>query len=144
MPAEIVDLDALVPDDIEFKYQGKTYTLPGDIETERVFQLFKLFRELLDAQQGTDVDPEDVVAAVANVKRVLLELFQQRDPELKEVPFGVSALPIVMQRLLQRLGVNVSEDGEASPPVGKVPKVVANRAQRRKRSPAKKSAASST
>jgi hypothetical protein len=141
MPAEIVDLDALVPDDIEFHYQGGTYVLPGDIATERVFQLFKLFKELLEAQKGDDVDPEDVVKAVSSVKRVLLELFQQRDPELKEVPFGTSALPIVMQKLLQRLGVSIDEAGEASPPDGKATE---NRATRRRQSRTKKSPASST
>lgn len=138
--AEIINLDELVPEDVIFKYQGKEYVLPGDISTEAVFKLFKFFREMLAAQKPAegedDIDTKEVEDSVKKLKAELLSLFQERDPDLKEVPFGVSSMPIVMETLLKKLGVEITDEGnppaeaakkektggKMSPPKGKVKK----------------------
>lgn len=120
--AEIINLDELVPEDVVFKYQGKEYVLPGDISTESVFKLFKFFREMLEAQKPKDdeeLDTKEIEDTVTKLKAELLILFQERDPSLKDVPFGVSSMPIVMQTLLAKLGVEVTEEGNPTEEEGK-------------------------
>lgn len=114
--AEVINLDELVPEDIEFRYRGETYTLPGDLSVEDVFRMFELFQTFASTQGKGK--PEDAMKAVETLLAELLRLFQVRDPDLEgPLPFGVKALPIIMQKLLGQLGINVSaDDPPPSPP----------------------------
>ena len=124
--AEIIDLDALVPPDIIFKYQGRDFTLPGDISTEAVFGLFRMYQELQTAQTEESEDQAEELTRIVNrILDMLLGLFKVRDPKLEgPLPFGVKALPIVMQNVLERLGVEVAATDPLPPParIGRTPK----------------------
>lgn len=116
--AQIVDLDALVGGDLVFKYGGEELKIPGDISTERVFEVFHAFKELHDvAEEGK---PEEVERANTLIREQLLKLFQIRQTEMTELPFGIKTTPIVIQEILKQLGVNIREEGDAEEETGKV------------------------
>lgn len=110
MPTQIVELDDLVPDAIDFRYQGKSYILPGDITVETTFQLQKLLTALAEAE----ADPKKTAQQeklTLEVEQVLLGLFRQADPELASLPFGVIGFQHVLTFLLTKLGFG----GQAEP-----------------------------
>lgn len=123
---EIRDLDDLVPEDVEYRYRGKTYTLPGDIDVEHTYRLVKLLGKSgeLEAAQfaGETVFEEKPIlearqALDEQVANELLELFQQSDPELAALPFGVTAMRFVLVDVLKALGFEfVPVEDEARPP----------------------------
>lgn len=110
MCAEIVNLDDIVGGDLTFMYGGKELKIPGDISTKKVFEIFNAFRELSDVQE--DGDPEKIQAANDLINAQLLKLFQIREPEMDELPFGIKTMPIVIQEILKLLGVNVRDEEE--------------------------------
>lgn len=115
--ANIVDLDALVGGDLTFKYGGDSLKIPGDVSTQQVFEIFQAFSDL---QKVTDEgDPQKLEEATKLIHDTLLKLFQVRQPEMQELPFGVRTLPIVIQEILKVLGVGVDlgdGEGDAGPP----------------------------
>lgn len=112
--ADIVDLDALVGGDLVFKYGGEELKIPGDINTQRVFEIFNAFQELHGVTE--EGDPAEIERANALIREQLLKLFQIRQPEMEELPFGIKTTPIVIQEILKLLGVNVRDEDEDSPP----------------------------
>ena len=110
--AEIIDLDELVPDDIVFKYRGQQYTMAGDIDTETVFRLFRMYAEFAEENEDADAAERTTI----KVKEFLLQLFQQRMPDLEALPFGVKSMPLVMQQVLSGLGVDATADPPPPPP----------------------------
>jgi hypothetical protein len=146
--AEVVDLDALIPDDIEFKHRGKSYMIPGDIPTQEVFKLYKLYLQLAEAETSEDADADAQEAATDRVKEGLLSLFQVLQPDMKQLPFGAMSLTIVLQTILLKLGV-VQQAQEASPTGLTQPNRAARRASTKKpgstgRTQKKRTATSST
>lgn len=132
---EIVDLDELVPDDIEFRYRDKSYLLPGDPPNEVVLALVKHYERMLSDvifdEEGTSDDrtkdeiEAEVEAAIEATKAVLLGLFQLNDPELTEWPFGMYSTQHVARHVLLQLGILrlVDEkDGDGDPPTIPTPK----------------------
>jgi hypothetical protein len=126
MPTQIVELDALVPDDIEFRYQGGKYVLPGDISVETTFRIQKLLLALNAAEQAA-VGAEDEklkAEAIADQERLTLEveelllgLFRQRDENLESLPFGVVGFQHVLSLVLVKLGFgDVPVEDDAGPP----------------------------
>jgi hypothetical protein len=112
---QIVELDELVPDDVVFRYKGTDYPIPGDIDVETTFRLLKLFQRAAEAEGSTDLDAREQVNI--EVRDALLGLFQQRDPDLAELPFGVIAFRHVLSEVLQAMGlVFVAGDGEGEGP----------------------------
>src|SRR4051812_9427380 len=115
--ARIINLDELVPEDVEIRYRGGTYMLPGDVSTETIFKLFELYRTLASGVE--DEDPAAVMARLrdrfGDIEAELLSLFRQRQPELEAPPFGLSALGAVLRVILAHLGINIPE-GSAPPP----------------------------
>lgn len=65
--AKVTDLDALLPDDLEFKRGDTVYTVPGDLPIETVLQLFKLWAEInqqtVEQQQRIELEAAAQVAA---------------------------------------------------------------------------------
>lgn len=129
--AKEIDLDALIPDDLEFHYRGETYTIPGDVDTETVLRMFRMFQLLLEtrdlAQGAADADAKKFGAkidkAYEEINSILLTLFQVNQPHLTALPFGVAAMPHVIAGVLQLLGVTAdpltgesSEESTTSPP----------------------------
>src|SRR5581483_1330813 len=124
--AEVVDLDQLIPDDVEFKHRGKTYRVPGDIPTKQVFELYRLYQDLAEAETSTEADADAQERATEKVKDGLLRLFRVLQPELEELPFGAMSLTIVLQTILLKLGV--VQQAIDAPPTSLAPP---NRAARR-------------
>lgn len=118
MCAKIVNLNELVGDDIVFEYgnPAKRYAIPGDIEVEKVFELFEMFANVsrINAKK-----PDAIIGEVRQkfeeIQARLLALFQQRDPKLKSLPFGIRGTGIVLRTVLADLGVNVSEESPTRP-----------------------------
>lgn len=111
--AQIIDLNELVPQDITIRYgtPAKDYKLPGDISTEMVFRLFEM-RQALASIDATD--PVKIVEAMkarfGDIEAELLTLFQQRNPAMKSLPFGIRAMGAVLAVVLGQLGLTVTED----------------------------------
>lgn len=108
--AEIIKLDELVPEDIIFVYQGKEYTVPGDLDTETVFRIFKHLRAVLELRETREADgsipgEDEIKRAAKSLHDLLLDIFKVRDPDLESLPFGAKSLPIVTEAVLSRLGV---------------------------------------
>lgn len=128
MCAQIVDLNELVPEDIIVRYgkPAKDYRLPGDIPTKTVFGLFKMFQEI--SAGVTDGDAATVVSTLderfAQIEGAVLALFQQRDPKLKELPWGIRGTGEVLKVILGELGLKVT----AANPTPPTPKRTAKRA----------------
>jgi hypothetical protein len=47
---DVIDLDAVVPDDHLFKYRGREWRLPGDIDVDTVANLVKITNNLAKAE----------------------------------------------------------------------------------------------
>lgn len=138
MTTEIIELDPLVPDEIEFRYQGKSYVLPGDVSVETTFQLQRLLVQLAAAEEDAlnnsngALDRQEKLTL--QVEGVLLELFKQKDPDLESLPFGTYGFRVVLATVLTKLGFGEAE-APPDPPKG---------ATIKKKPPAKKSRRSNT
>lgn len=110
--AQIVNLDELVGGDLVFKYNDQDYKIPGDVSTAKVFEMFQAFSEL----QGMTLteDEEGIARAQELINSTLLSLFQVRQPDMEELPFGVRTLPIVIQEIMKLFGVDIVDDGDGS------------------------------
>lgn len=143
--AKIVNIDQMIPEDVEIVYRGKTYTIPGDVDGETVFTLLNQFRALAilgaESREGEDVTKK-LDTAAKKLNELLLGLFQITDPELKELPFGTKSLPLVVREILVSFGL-VQEDDAADPPkrATSIPKTRKPSSARAKR-PAKSRSAS--
>lgn len=132
---QIINLDELVPEAIEFVYQKETYLLPGDIDTETTFKL----EQLLIETTNTEVDlllaqgvllaaakPAAItkarklfndaksrqVAATLKTEAEVLALFKVNHPDLEKLPFGAAGLKVVLAHLLVKLGFATPGDEE--------------------------------
>lgn len=111
--ARIIDLDAVVPEDIEFTYRGETYAIPGDIDVEQTFRIIRMFEEAQAAEANSaPIDERERLNLV--IRDELLELFRVRNPDLADLPFGTIAYQHVLVTVLGQLGLQVV--GEPTPP----------------------------
>jgi hypothetical protein len=118
--ARIIDLDAVVPEDIEFNYRGDTFAIPGDIDVEQTFRIIRMFEEAQTAEEeGASLDVRERLNLI--VRDELLALFQVRDPELIELPFGTIAYQHVLVTVLTQLGLQVMSPEAVNPPTPKTP-----------------------
>jgi hypothetical protein len=108
--ATIVDLNALIPEDVVIRYgrPPKDYAIPGDISTETVFRLFDMY-EKLKVVEGDDAIT-GLKAGLRELEAELLELFRVRDPKLQTLPFGLTGLGHVIRTVLGQLGLQVTEN----------------------------------
>jgi hypothetical protein len=100
----IIDLDALVPEDLEFRYRGESYLVPGDIDGEAAWGLVKLYQEGLAAQEKGSSEQQ---AADALIQQALLALFRVRQPDLERLPFGLRGSAVVLAEVLVLLGFEI-------------------------------------
>lgn len=120
--SNITHLDELVPNDIVFEFDGKQYTAPGDPLVPLVYKLLRVYNDanliqtrgldddgqVVDMEQMASLDEKE--AADGSIQQVLLELFQQRMPDLEALPFGQTAFQAVLRRLLLAYGLLVIVD----------------------------------
>jgi hypothetical protein len=123
VPTQIIELDPLVPDAIEFRYQGKSYTLPGEVSVETTFRLQKLLVALRKAEVEAGAEKNGAVdqqeKLTLEVEDLLLGLFKQTDPDLERLPFGAIGFQHVLAHLLIKLGfaeVEVEDPTKTEPP----------------------------
>jgi len=116
--AEIINIDDLIPPDIELQYRGASYTIPGDLDTETVLRVFETFRQVLalSSAGAGEVKTADIKKASETLRDLLLGVFQIRNPELTSLPFGSTSTPIVVQHLLRSLGVDLFGENEETTP----------------------------
>lgn len=130
MAGNIVNLNDLVPGLEGTTFQitradgaTESYTVPGDLDTETVFEFLKLFEDMVEfqsrAQQLRADAGEDVEAnaqAIAetleslrrlndSVKEKLLAVFQLANPDLKVLPFGAATTMVVLGKVLEMMGI---------------------------------------
>jgi hypothetical protein len=146
LPSEIVDLDKILPDDIEFVFDKETYRLSAkNIRFEQALLLGRLVGELgtaevkLNSPKVTKKDWDEVERVTGQVQEILLELFKVRHPDLERLPFGTQAFSHVLARVL--IAINYAAAVEEGAAAANPP----NRATRRaaKKSPRSNSSQSS-
>lgn len=106
--AEIIEVDALVPDDMEFRFRGGTYTLPGDISVTDTFRMQKLIVALAQAEEAENLPEQERLTL--EVEAFLLGLFRLRNPELESLPFGSRGFTVVLGVILTKLGFGVPDE----------------------------------
>lgn len=104
MPTEIIDLDDLLEKPKRVKLAGKVYTLPPEIPAP-------LYLQMKAANQAREegVDSPAEQDRVEIVYGEVLELFQQHQPELEELPVGI----VQVFRIIPR--VYMAEESDAAP-----------------------------
>lgn len=115
--AQIINLNELVPEDIIIQYGTPIvdYRLPGDMDVEAVFRLFEMFRALSVTEGDGDEVFDQLKTRFGDIRLELLRLFQQRQPELTELPFGIRGTGALLRVILGQLGVNVTEETPTPP-----------------------------
>lgn len=129
MPSNVTNLDDIVGGDHAFIYRETEYLIPGDPQTETVFEFLKLYDDLLEAQQAALTDDpskeglagkrEDVERLILTIRAKLLVLFQELNPDMKTLPFGHRSTMIVMTRVLGLLGVTIEQVPDPPAPAPK-------------------------
>ena len=104
--SKIINLDELLPEDLQFAYQGETYAIPGDITIEQVFRFYDLFdkmREEMAADDSPEAKAKQGKSAVERLQEELLRVFQIRQPHLETLPFGIRGTATVVSHILASL-----------------------------------------
>lgn len=158
MAGNIVNLGDLVPgiegttfhlpkgEDADGNPIVETYYVPGDLDSETVFEFLGLFESMsemmIERKRLVDEAGDDLVKQrdatreiLANMKKLnediqakLLPIFQLSDPDLKSLPFGAQATSVVLGIILEMMGLAVPiADGDLPLP----PTEGTNRQQRR-------------
>lgn len=112
---KVVDIDAVVPDAIGFRIDGEIYELPGDIPVPTYLQLAELF----DRVDDRDTAGEDRAAAMQDIYDLLLELFQDRNPNLDTIPVGPRRAAVIVMALYN--GDGEEQEPEEAPKARKRP-----------------------
>lgn len=115
--ARIIDIDALLPDDIELVIGGETYTIPGDVPAPDVLRLMQAARHVQDvAEQG---DAEQVIQASVHLHDLVVGMIRRRHPGV-DIQLGQRGLRAVVVGILEAFGMIEADDdgagGEAVPP----------------------------
>lgn len=132
--SNIVNLNEIVPglETVVFKYNDRTFEVPGDLPSKTVFEFLALFDDLLGFQKDAadavaSQDPEKVLEVrqklqeiTTTIEQALLKVFQIRQPELKEWPFGSRSTVPILGAVLAGLGIGGSAVAEdPTPPAPK-------------------------
>ena len=110
--ARVINLDEIVPEDIEFSFRGENYAIPGDIDVDTTFDLVGIFGRFAEAEAAGDT--EAMRAVNKELEGKLLRLFQLKDPGLESLPFGVIGYRHVLQAVLEAVGLQIVE-GDPTP-----------------------------
>lgn len=101
----IIDLDTLVPDDVDVVVNGETFRLPGDIPVETMLQV-----EAATQRLNTVTDQEEGQDALGGLYDAVLDLFRIRQPDLDSVPIGLKQCVLLIGQLY------AVEDSAPDPP----------------------------
>jgi hypothetical protein len=110
----IVKLDEILGEDIVFDTREEQYVFPADISTALLWKLADLYEKLIPLEaemeekkkNGNLSEEEKAVyrALIGETEQALLEGFQERDPSLESLPFGVGGFQLVLATVLVQLG----------------------------------------
>lgn len=151
--AELIDLDAVVPEDLEVQIAGQIYRLPGDAPTEMVLRL-SVLAERLESAGADGKNMEEMLEMREELSAEIEALFRLRQPELEEGSLELSDRQV--GTLIAKLfgyyygrvdpeaddegGDRPTESGASSPPKPRS----SGRSRPRSRPKARKASASST
>lgn len=113
--AELIDMDALVPEDLEIKYRGQTYVFPGDIDVHTTFVLQDLLDAFIAAEASildgtpTKAQKDAYKQAVIATEKELTALLRERDQEIEKFPFGATGFRVLLLQILMKLGFSFAE-----------------------------------
>jgi hypothetical protein len=132
-----LDLDGLVPEDIEIHYREQTYLIPGDMDTDTMWRLLDVFQGL---EKKTGVGSLELQKkALKRGEAEVLALVQMRQPEVEQLPFGLVGLQHVLSAVLEAIGVAVEQRSEDPNPPPKpkmaIPKAKKHPPSKSRRSP---------
>lgn len=103
MSQKIIDLDALVGPPLKVKLNDKVFKLPPDLPAP-LFLKISTYAE-------SDLDQ---VEMAADLYDELLELFRVHQPDLEELPIGISQMVMAIPQIYQD-GASAAEEGGARP-----------------------------
>lgn len=164
MPSNIVNLNELVPgiEGKTFKItladgEEQSYYVPGDLDTETVFEFLALFEDMVRFQekitelrtQASEDENADVSVLLNHqtdalreltekIREKLLAVFQIADPDLKVLPFGNATIMVVLGEVLEMMGLAGSGEDlpepeeKVDPPTRRVPQDRKPKAARRR------------
>jgi hypothetical protein len=146
LPTEIVNLDQILPDDIDFVFDAKKYRLSTKhIRFEQALELGRLMGQLSEAEaavsklKATKADWDKVEELTNRVAEILLSLFRVRHPDMEVLPFGAQAFSHVLAHVL--IAINYAAALEEGAVAANPPNRAARRAK--KKSPQSSSSRSS-
>lgn len=84
MAARLIDLDDLVPDDIDVKLHDVVYKLPGDIPVELMLRVEAAMQSF-----GSVKEREEGEAVAGDLLDAVTDLFRIRQPDLETIPIGL-------------------------------------------------------
>lgn len=106
MAQRIIDLDAVVPENVAVRIDGETYELPPDIPIPDYLAIARTI-EALDSAR-----PEDAVNQMGDIYERVLDLFRINSPEIEDLPIGPRRLG---ELILQIYGEGGEEEKPARP-----------------------------
>jgi len=132
--ARIVNMQALLPPDIEFVMGDETYLAPGDPPLPLLLRIFDVW------EKAQSLKPDDDAMGLEQLRELdtlMVELLQIRDPKVTANPFGMSGVMLAVGELFTAYGYAAEGgDGDLPPTTG----TTANRSTRRaSRTPKKRS-----
>lgn len=109
MPTKIIDLDELIAAPKRVSIQGVTYTLPGELPVPLYLKLKSTEEPVADGDEEND--------RVEELNGLLLELFRVHQPDLEELPLGLTQMFTVIPRVYGAANILEEEDdeGDANP-----------------------------
>lgn len=128
----IVNIDQLLAPDITFVIGDGRWTIPGNISSRAVLTIQALTNAMQGAMEDGDMDA--TITAYEDMHNYLLPIFQERQPDMKELPWEFNTVLRVTGVILARaLGADVHALAEAAsdPPKTTSTPPIPNRSTRR-------------
>ena len=122
-----IELDGIVPEDLTFVFRGDEFTIDGDIDVEKTFDLIDVYQRAVVIDSDPNAEVADQRKVNIEMRDKLLALFQARDPELTTLPFGTIAYRHVLAEVLQSVGLQIVQ---VDPPKPKPEKKTVPRSRR--------------
>lgn len=109
-----IDLDELVPEDINFTFKGDTYTIPGDLTVDQTFDVVSVWTRAAEAELTGDQDK--IRKTNQALTDQLLQLFRIKHPDLESLPFGVAAYRAIVAQVLIAVGLTIEDEQDPPKP----------------------------
>jgi len=110
--ANLIDVDAFLPEDIIVRYDGRDLLVPGDVAAPDVLDLIRCFNAFGEAEEY-----EVAEVALERLHAKVLAILRIRQPDL-ELALGMRALVAIASGLVNAFGATAVEEvaEKAGPP----------------------------